>query len=81
MGRKRSYTPSEVEIEHVLKVLPNFDVVAFKPLPLGDQIALEQFADKTADSVWAIRSERMLKGLEDGTIARSHAIVSEAQKR
>ena len=66
LGRKRSYTPSEVEIEHVLKVLPNFDVVAFKPLPLGDQMALEQFADKTADSVWTIRSERMLKGLEDG---------------
>ena len=66
LGRKRSYTPSEVEIEHVLKVLPNFDVVAFKPLPLGDQMALEQFADKTADSVWTIRSERILKGLEDG---------------
>ena len=66
LGWKRSYTPSEVEVEHVLKVLPNFDVVAFKPLPLGDQIALEQFADKTADSVWTIRPERMLKGLESG---------------
>ncbi len=66
LGRKRSYTPSEVEIEHVLKVLPNFDVVAFKPLPLGDQIVLEQFAEKTADSVWCIRPERMLKGLESG---------------
>ncbi len=65
-GRKRSYTPSEVEVEHVLKVLPNFDVVAFKPLPVGDQIALEQFAEKTADSVWTIQSERMLKGLESG---------------
>ena len=66
LGRKRSYKPSKVEIEHVLKVLPNFDVVAFKPLPLGDQLALEQFADKTADSVWTIRPERMLKGLESG---------------
>lgn len=66
LGRKRSYMPSEVEIEHVLKVLPNFDVVAFKPLPSGDQIALEQFAEKTADNVWKIRSEQMLKGLESG---------------
>ena len=66
LGRKRSYTPSEVEVERVLKVLPNFDVVAFKPLPLGDQLALEQFADKTADNVWKIRPEQMLKGLESG---------------
>lgn len=66
LGRKRSYAPSEVEIEHVLKVLPNFDVVAFKPLPSGDQIALEQFAEKTADNVWKIRPEQMLKGLESG---------------
>ncbi|MCY4352801.1 MAG: hypothetical protein OXC45_06830, partial [Gemmatimonadetes bacterium] len=66
LGRKRSYTPSEVEIERVLKVLPNFDVVAFKPLPSGDQIALEQFAEKTADNVWKIRPEQMLKGLESG---------------
>ena len=66
LGRKRSYTPSEVEIEHVLKVLPNFDVVAFKPLPFGDQLALEQFAEKAADNVWTIRPELMLKGLESG---------------
>ena len=66
LGRKRSYTPSEVEIEQVLKVLPNFDVVAFKPLPSGDQIALEQFAEKTTDNVWKIRPEQMLKGLESG---------------
>ena len=66
LGRKRSYTPSEVAVEHVLKVLPNFDVVAFKPLPQGDQLLLAQFAEKTADNVWTIRPEQMLKGLESG---------------
>ena len=66
LGRKRSYTPSEVAVEHVLKVLPNFDVVAFRPLPQGDQLLLAQFAEKTADNVWTIRPEQMLKGLESG---------------
>lgn len=66
LGKTRSYAPSEVKAEPVLKVLPNFDVVALKPLPLGDQIALEQCADKTSDNVWTIRPEQMLKGLESG---------------
>lgn len=66
LGKTRSYTLSEVEIEHVLRVLPNFDVVAVKPLPPGDQIALEQIAEKTGDTVWTIRPDRMLKALESG---------------
>ncbi len=66
LGKTRSYTPTEMEIQHVLKVLPNFDIVALKPLPPGDQIALDQFADKSSDTVWTIRSEKILRAIENG---------------
>lgn len=66
LGLKRSYTPTKIEVEHTLKILPNADIVALKPIPKSDQIVLEQFAEKTSDSVWTIRSEKLLKSIEMG---------------
>ncbi len=60
------YIPSPIEAQEVLKVLPNFDVVAIKPLPPRDVLILEMFSEKTSDVVWKIHATNLIKALEDG---------------
>jgi len=66
LGLTAKYTPSPVEQRQILKVLPNFDVVATGPLPSGDQLFLEQFATQTAENVWKIERARLIEMLENG---------------
>ncbi|MBU0702549.1 MAG: helicase-associated domain-containing protein [Chloroflexi bacterium] len=60
------YTPSLPEVQHTLKVLPNMDVVATEPLPPGDALILELFAEQTSDVVWKIEPARLLEAIEQG---------------
>jgi hypothetical protein len=66
LGLTSTYTPSPITEAQILKVLPNFDVVATGPLPAGDQLLLEQFAAQTADNVWKIDRAALLKAVEAG---------------
>ncbi len=66
LGLTDKYTPSLVEQRQILKVLPNLDVVAFGPLPPGDQLFLEQFTTQTAENVWKIDRARLIETLENG---------------
>ncbi|MCB0156270.1 MAG: hypothetical protein KDF65_15855 [Anaerolineae bacterium] len=65
LGLTGTYTPSPVEQRQILKVLPNFDVVATGPLPPGDHLFLEQFAAQTAENVWKIDRARLIEALEN----------------
>ena len=66
LGLAREYAPSPIEAKQILKALPNMDVVATEPLPAGDRLALEQFAERTSDTVWKIDQEKLLKAVESG---------------
>ena len=66
LGLAEKYIPAEPKVEQLLKILPNLDVVATAPLPPGDVLMLEQFAEKTSDVVWKINALKILKVLEDG---------------
>lgn len=65
LGLTGKYTPSPVKQRQILKVLPNFDVVAIGSLPPGDQLFLEQFASQTAENVWKIERARLIEALEN----------------
>lgn len=66
LGLTEEYVPSPLEVRQVLKVLPNQEVVALEPLPPGDVLFLEQFAEQTSDVVWSIQPTRLLETIEQG---------------
>jgi len=66
LGQTQEYVPSAPEASQTLRVLPNLDVVAMEPLPPGDALFLEQFAERVSESVWHIQRPRLLRVLEDG---------------
>lgn len=76
LGLIEEYVPSPVEEAQLLKVLPNLDVVASEPLPPGDVLVLEQFAEQASDRVWKIQPERLLKAVEQGySVAEMEAFL------
>jgi len=60
------YALTPPDVQHTLKVLPNMDVVATEPLPPGDTLFLELFAEQTSDVVWSIDSIQLLEAMEQG---------------
>jgi hypothetical protein len=42
------------------------EIVATGPLPPGDALVLEQFAEQTSDAVWRIDQARLLDAVEQG---------------
>lgn len=66
LGLTEEYVPSLPEVQQALKVLPNLEVVATSPLPSGDALFLERFAEQTSDVVWRIQSQRLLEAIEQG---------------
>jgi len=66
LGLNEDYIPSPIDAQNVLKVLPNFDVVAIKPLPPRDMLFLEMFSEQTSDVVWKIQATNLIKALEEG---------------
>jgi len=66
LGLTEEYVPSPLDVQQVLKVLPNMEVVATEPLPPGDILFLEQFAEQASDVVWKIQPIRLLEALEAG---------------
>ncbi|MEJ2149974.1 MAG: helicase-associated domain-containing protein [Chloroflexota bacterium] len=66
LGLTQEYIPSPLEERQALKVLPNMEIVATEPLPPGDTLILEQFAEQTSDAVWRIDQARLLEAVEQG---------------
>ncbi len=66
LGLSEEYVPSPLEAQQILKVLPNQEVVALAPLPPGDVLFLELFAEQTSDVVWSIQPTRLLEAIEQG---------------
>jgi hypothetical protein len=66
LGLTPEYTPSPLERREMLKVLPTLEIVATEPLPPGDTLILEQFAEQTSDAVWRIDQLRLLEAVEQG---------------
>jgi len=66
LGLVSAYAPPAEEERDALRVLPNFDIVAVEPLPPGDVLLIEQFAEKTDDMVWCIQPNLLLEALEGG---------------
>ncbi len=66
LGQISNYSPSSPQAEPVLKVIPNREIVATAPLPAGDLMALEIFAERISDSVWKIEPKLILKAIEKG---------------
>jgi Helicase conserved C-terminal domain len=52
--------------EQILKVLPNLDIVATGDLSPADRLALDAYADHTADRVWTLRDKTLLAALSAG---------------
>ncbi|MDF1540365.1 MAG: helicase-associated domain-containing protein [Candidatus Thorarchaeota archaeon] len=66
LGLTEEYVPTPFEERKALKVLPNLEVVVVEPLPAGDVLFLELFAEQTSDYVWNIERTKLLEALEKG---------------
>ncbi len=76
LGLTEEYVPSPLEVRQALKVLPNLEVVATEPLPPGDVLFLEQFAERTSDVVWRIQPTLLLEAVEQGhSVAEMEAFL------
>jgi hypothetical protein len=55
-----------LDVQSILRVLPNRDVVALDPLPPGDVLFLEYFSTRTSDAVWQIQLTKLIETMEQG---------------
>jgi hypothetical protein len=67
LGRANRYEPEAPASTQKLKVLPNLDIaVTGQPLPPGDALFLERFAERSSEAVWRLSAPRCLAAVEDG---------------
>jgi hypothetical protein len=67
LGLSERYEPPAPAAEERLQVLPNREVVVMKPpLPAGDRLLLERFAEQRSDAVWQLSATRALAAVEEG---------------
>jgi hypothetical protein len=66
LGQTADYAPAPLDIRRAIRVLPNHEIVALEPLPPGDVLLLERFAERTADAVWRIERTRVIETIEQG---------------
>ncbi len=60
------YQPAPVEMEPVLRVLPNLEIAAICDLEQSDRMALNAYATYVADSVWRLDAGQLLAAIEAG---------------
>jgi hypothetical protein len=71
LGLADRYEAEPVAVEHVLKVLPNRDVVAAdRPLRPADILLLERFAERRSEAVWRLETAKVLETVEQGLSIR-----------
>jgi hypothetical protein len=66
LGLLEDYQPAPFEASTILQVLPNLEIAVIKPIPPGDVLVLQQFAEQTADFVWKVKAPRLLEAVEQG---------------
>jgi hypothetical protein len=66
LGLADHMPPEAAASAQSIKVLPNHDVVALGELPLGDQMTLSAFANKSADRVWQLTAGSLLTAIANG---------------
>ena len=79
LGLTDAYVPTPVEVHSVLKVLPNRDIAITEPIPPGDVLLLQQFAEQTSDFVWKIEPAKLLESIEQGQSVAEIAAFLEAR--
>ncbi|MFI7700387.1 helicase-associated domain-containing protein [Nonomuraea sp. NPDC049480] len=81
LGLSESYEPPKVAAEQVLKVLPNFDVVATGTLSPVDRLTLDGYATQTSDRVWALSARSLREALNAGRdLERLRAFLAERSR-
>jgi hypothetical protein len=65
--------------ERTLKVLPNLDIVATGNPSAADRLALDAYAERTADRVWTVRADTLLAALGSGRT--THQLVDFLRER
>jgi hypothetical protein len=72
LGLSKIYVQKTLQIEPVLRVLPNHDIVLVgERLSQGDKLLLEAYAEAESESVWKLDQAKLLSALEAGnSIAR-----------
>ena len=67
LGIAADYEPPGFELRPALKALATLEVVSTEDsLSAADRIVLDRYADQTADRVWRLSPERLLRALEAG---------------
>jgi len=66
LGLCERYTATPVERRGLLNVLPNLDVVAVEDLGRADVLWLERFATRSAERVWKLDRDLLLRALASG---------------
>jgi hypothetical protein len=61
-----TYKPTAMAGRAILKVLPNHEIVNTEPIPAGDVLLLQQFAEQRSDAVWRIDRSKLLDSVERG---------------
>jgi hypothetical protein len=66
LGLAEHMPPEAATAAQMIKVLPNHDVVALGELPLGDQMTLSAFANKSGERVWQLTAGGLLTAIAKG---------------
>ncbi len=67
LGLVEDYQPEVIQIEPVIRVLPNLDVVAAdRQLTPADILFLDRFLERASEGVWRLSKEKALAVVEQG---------------
>ena len=80
LGISEAYSPTQVEAQKFLRVLPNLDVVATEThVPKGDALFLDSFAARISERVWKLDAAKLLAVMEEGRSAAELQAFLEAR--
>jgi hypothetical protein len=66
LGLAEYRSPETATTAESIKVLPNHEVLALGELPLGDQMTLSAFANKSGERVWQLTAGSLLAAIANG---------------
>ena len=63
---KPGYQPAPLEARPVLSIRPNLGILAGPDLEQSDRLALDAYATRVSESIWALESGKLLAAIEAG---------------
>ncbi|MEA5480612.1 hypothetical protein VB774_23505 [Pseudanabaena galeata UHCC 0370] len=67
LGLTDQYQPTAIAVSQTLRILPNLEIVASgSGLNISDALVLDLYAQRIADTIWRLDSDRLLTAIEDG---------------